>query len=230
MRNQVLPLFPKDFVTIKSGRGFHKSCDDVYVKAYRDEMSKVKRGAVLKYTKTEIEVMLPPHLWEFSKSPWLYGLAIKIICRNPQLAPNVADVLSDIANLPVSRAELKRQKQQVFAVGKDGKDCKHTTKSSTPATSSLLGGGFDAGGRTKSVNSCGAVVPTAHNMIDATTTKKLLWAKVIASKAQGENTNIAKRMGKMEELEKGLALLEKIREVIGEGEECLGRFPCFKHI
>jgi hypothetical protein len=31
---------------------------------------------------------------------------------------------------------------------------------------------------------------------------KLLWAKVIASKAHAETTNIAKRMGKMEELER----------------------------
>ena len=202
MRNQMLPLFPKDFVTMKSGRGFHESCNDVYVKAYRDEMMKVKRGTVPKYTKTEIENMLPPHLWEFSKSPWLFGLALKIFRRDPQLAPNVADVLSDIANLPVSRAELRRQKQRAFAVGKDNRSSTFTTLASI---SSSIGGG------------CGAVLPPpATNPNDATTTKKLLWAKVIASKAQGENTNIAKRMGKMEELEKGIALLDKIREVIGE--------------
>jgi hypothetical protein len=39
---------------------------------------------------------------------------------------------------------------------------------------------------------------------------------VIASKAHAETTNIAKRMGKMEELEKGMALLEKMRSVIGD--------------
>lgn len=208
MRNQMLPLFPKDFVTMKSGRGFHESCNDVYVKAYRDEMSKTKRGTALKYTKTEIEAMLPPHLWEFSKSPWLFGLAIKIFRRDPQLAPNVADVLSDIANLPVSRAELKREKQHGFTSGT--KDKQTSAKIANPATS--------MGGTTT---------------IDATTTKKLLWAKVIASKAQGENTNIAKRMGKMEELEKGLALLEKIRKVIGEEsytekvQSVLAGFPVF---
>jgi hypothetical protein len=43
-----------------------------------------------------------------------------------------------------------------------------------------------------------------------------MWAKVMASKAHAEATNIAKRMGKIEELEKGMALLEKIRPVIGE--------------
>jgi hypothetical protein len=75
----MLPLFPRDFVTMRSGRGFHKSCNDVYVKAYRDEMMTIKRGTVPKYTKTEIERMLLPHLWELSKSLWLYGLALKIL-------------------------------------------------------------------------------------------------------------------------------------------------------
>ena len=45
---------------------------------------------------------------------------------------------------------------------------------------------------------------------------KLLWAKVTAAKAHAETTNIAKRMGKMEELEKGMALLEKMRGIIGQ--------------
>jgi hypothetical protein len=45
---------------------------------------------------------------------------------------------------------------------------------------------------------------------------KLLWAKLLASKAHAETTNIAKQMGKMEELERGMALLEKMRPVIGE--------------
>ncbi len=44
----------------------------------------------------------------------------------------------------------------------------------------------------------------------------LMRAKVMASKAHAEATNIAKRMGKIEELEKGMALLEKMRPVIGE--------------
>ena len=42
MRNHVMPLFPKDFVTMKSGKGFHESCNDVYTKAYRDEQSLLK--------------------------------------------------------------------------------------------------------------------------------------------------------------------------------------------
>jgi hypothetical protein len=49
---------------------------------------------------------------------------------------------------------------------------------------------------------------SAHN-------DRITWAKVIASKDHAETTNIAKRMGKMDELKKGMALLEKMRPVIG---------------
>ena len=49
--------------------------------------------------------------------------------------------------------------------------------------------------------------------------KQLLWAKVTASKALKENTNIAKRMGKMEELTQGMILLEKMRQAIGQSFE-----------
>ena len=64
-----------------------------------------------KYTALQVDGIFPPPMWEYSKMPWFLGLAVKIFCRDPQLAPNVADVLGDIENLPVSRAELKRRKQ-----------------------------------------------------------------------------------------------------------------------
>ena len=107
---------------------------------------------------------------------WIFGLALKIFCRDPQLAPNVADVFSDVANLPVSRAELRSQTQRAFAIGKNNQSSTFKTLANiSPRT----GGG------------CGAVVPPpATNPNDATTTKKLLWAKAIATTAQGENTNI----------------------------------------
>ena len=64
MRNHLIPLFPKDLVTMKSGRGFHESCNEVFVKAFCDEQSllKVKNGKEFfpKYTKTEINAMVPP--------------------------------------------------------------------------------------------------------------------------------------------------------------------------
>jgi hypothetical protein len=44
----------------------------------------------------------------------------------------------------------------------------------------------------------------------------LLRAKMMASKAHAESTNIAKRMGKLEELKQGMALLKEMRSVIGE--------------
>ncbi len=47
IRNQVLTYFPRTLVTMKSGRGFHESCNEVYVKAFREEMStaKLRNGA-----------------------------------------------------------------------------------------------------------------------------------------------------------------------------------------
>jgi hypothetical protein len=46
--------------------------------------------------------------------------------------------------------------------------------------------------------------------------KNILWEKVLTSKSIAENTNIAKRMGRMEELEKAMSLLDKMRSVTGE--------------
>lgn len=142
--------------------------------------------------------MLPPHLWEYSKSPWLFGLCMKIFRRDPQLAPNVADVLSDVANIPDSRALTRRIPQKQKAINHN------ETETETAAPLESIGG-------TKKRGS-----DHVRSQMDAATSKKLLWAKVIAStKAQAENTNIAKRMGKMEELEKAMAMLVQMRPVIG---------------
>jgi hypothetical protein len=81
---------------MKSGRGFHKSCNEVYIKAFRQEMSSSRlKNGTLKYTKEEIDDMFPPQHWEFTKSPWYFGLLIKIFRRDPQLALHVADVMTD---------------------------------------------------------------------------------------------------------------------------------------
>jgi hypothetical protein len=56
---------------------------------------------------------------------------------------------------------------------------------------------------------------------------------MLTSKSIAENTNIAKRMGKMEELEKAMSLLDKMRSVIGEEayvskvQAVLAAFPAF---
>ena len=63
--------------------------------------------------------------------------------------------------------------------------------------------------------------------------EKLLWAKMASTKILAQNSNIAKRMGKMEELEKAMALLDKMRPSIGEAEygtrvqHVLAAFPAF---
>ena len=52
---------------MKSGHGFHGSCNEVYVKAYRLGMAnaKFRGGGAPKYTAEEIEEMYPPQHWEF---------------------------------------------------------------------------------------------------------------------------------------------------------------------
>ncbi len=131
MRNILLPLFPKDLVTMKSGRGFHESCNEVYVKAYREEMSKLKVRGQPKYTEPEVQAMFPPQFWEFTKSPWYFGLAVKIFRRDPQLAPNVAEVMTDPSNVPISRAAMKRNKQLLRHSPK-------TRSASNPSTATSL--------------------------------------------------------------------------------------------
>ena len=123
IRRDVLQYFPRDLVTMKSGRGFHESCNDVYVKTYRLEMGKCKtRGGAPKYTAEEIEEMHPPCHWEYTKSPWHFGLLIKIFRRDPQLTLHVASVMSDPVNAPVSRAELRRQKQVMMQEKRKNED------------------------------------------------------------------------------------------------------------
>jgi hypothetical protein len=112
IRNHMLPLFPKDLVEMKSGHGFHKTCNKIYVTAYRYEMASVQKKDVPRYTKQEFAQMLPPPNWEYSKAPWYFGLVVKIFRRDPQLALDVADVMTDLSNVPLSRAELQQRKQQ----------------------------------------------------------------------------------------------------------------------
>ena len=138
-----------------------------------------------------------------------------------RLAPDVIEVMNDVSNVLVSRATLKRQTQDA-ALAKKGSNVGSITSGSAVSMASrdsVVGGGF-------------IPVPVAPPVENATT-KKLLWAKVLASKSQAENTNIAKRMGKMEELEKAMTLLDKMRKVIGEDNykakvvSVLDAFPVF---
>ncbi len=203
VRNQIHPFFPRDFVTMKSGRGFHETCNQVYVKAFRLEMSTTKlRNGAFKYTKDEVDDMLPPQHWEFTKSPWLYGLMVKIYRRDPQLALDVSDVMKDCSNAPVSRAVLRRKSQH---------RARQYNADTAPSESA---GTVDSSDLTSSP---GEEIAVMHHPAPTSAHQdKLLWAKVTAAKAHAEATNIAKRMGKMEELEKPMALLDMMKGIIGE--------------
>ena len=49
LRNHVMPFFPRDMATMKSaGRGFHESCNEVFVKAYREGLVKTKKNTLRK--------------------------------------------------------------------------------------------------------------------------------------------------------------------------------------
>ena len=51
VQNQVLPFFPKDLVSMKSGCGFHESCNEVYISTYR-------KGLLKKCSKEKADQML----------------------------------------------------------------------------------------------------------------------------------------------------------------------------
>ena len=52
LRNHVMPFFPRDMATMKSGRGFHESCNEVFVKAYREGLVKTKNTLKKKLIKS----------------------------------------------------------------------------------------------------------------------------------------------------------------------------------
>ena len=180
IRNHVMPFFPKDMVTMKSGSGFHESCNEVFVKANSEGLVKTK-----KYSKEEADQKVPPPFWEYTKAPWYFGLAVKKFHRDPQLAMEVANVMTDKTNLPISRAEMKRQ-AQIAGVQNDSTATGAATYTVPTARAS------------SDSSSVGGI--SSVEVVSSVEQKQLLWAKVTASKALKENTNIAKRMGKMEEL------------------------------
>jgi hypothetical protein len=44
MRSCIIPLLPSDFNKMKSGKGFHDTCNDAFVQQYINEIMKVKKG------------------------------------------------------------------------------------------------------------------------------------------------------------------------------------------
>ena len=72
-------------------------------------MAKINTKGVPKYTPDVPKTMLLPWLLELSKLLWYLGLAVKICRQDLQLAPNVGDAICDPANIPLSRAAMKRK-------------------------------------------------------------------------------------------------------------------------
>ena len=243
LRNVLFPLYPKDLVTMKSGKGFHELCNAVYVTAYRLEMSKLSHRGELKYNAEQVSKMYPPNLWEYTKSPWCRGLTMKIFRRDPQIAPKVAEVMKDPANIPVPRAVLKRQKQQEkqlasvrrkLAPSEENEVCAVVvTNAANHYKSSHQQQESPNRTRRGSSNTKKHAPPPAPPTTSSNAEKKVLWAKVLVAKSQAESTNIAKRMGKIEELEKAMSLLDRMRTVIGEEkyanrvQHVLAAFPVF---
>ena len=104
-------------------------------------MAKINTKGVPKYTPDVLKTMQPPPLWEFSKLPWYLGLAVKIFRRDPQLAPNVGDVMCDPANIPISRAAMKRKKQMEdhHPISSTGSNKRSTSYSASVSHSSSIG-------------------------------------------------------------------------------------------
>ncbi len=105
---------PRNLANMRSERGYHEICKEVYVKAYCQEMSALRlKNGTAKYTREEIPACPPPQFWDFTKSPWYFGLLVKVFLRNPQLALDVSSVMKDPAtNRPVLCAVMRRKEQQ----------------------------------------------------------------------------------------------------------------------
>jgi hypothetical protein len=120
---------------------------------------------------------------------------VKIFRRDPQLAPHVASVMNDVTNRPASHAAMMRDKQRKML--QQRANAAVTVSTSSPTDSSVLTSlpCTDAASTSKSAveynNRFDSLLSDCNN-------NKLLWAKLLASKAHAETTNKAKRMGKME--------------------------------
>lgn len=195
MRSILVPLLPPEFMTMKSGRGFHETCKEVIIKEFRRDRirgTNCREGV----THEEADQMLPPMYWQYKGQPWTYFLCVQIFRRHPQLAPNVADVLDDISNVPMSRAATKR-KAQMERYNKS----KLQMIAAAPAVSVPA-----------------AAVRQEPTEVETITQKHTTWAKVHMAKAMEENANVTRKLGEIEALEKTLAILEKNRHVIGDAE------------
>jgi hypothetical protein len=195
MRAALIPLFPKDFHTMRSGKGFHDTCNDVFVSAYRRELVATKG-----MSEEDANKELPPQFWEYKKIPWCFSLTVKIFCRHPQLAEDVSKVLADKSNITISRAALKREKQ-IKQVRSSSSSFSTSASVTTPGTSTS----------SKKIKADPGEMTSKND-------NKLVWAKVHTARAVAVQSNVAKRAGKVNELGKMLDLLDRMRPVIGDVE------------
>jgi len=194
MRSFLVPLLPKDLMAMKSWRGFHETCHNIVVAQFRKEYVNGTNFR-LAMSQAEADQMIPPPFWEYKKPPWTFFLCVKIFRRHPQLAPNVVEVLNDIANRPESRAAMKR-KAQVAAYEKRNKQMKQIIVKQ------------EEGNVQHST--------VADQLVIARNQKKALWAKVHMAKAMAESANVTRKLGEIDAHEKNLTLLERFRHVLGE--------------
>jgi hypothetical protein len=181
------------------------------------------RGGAPKYTAEEIEEMHPPHHWEYTKSPWHFGLLVKIFRRDPQLALHVASVMSDPANTPVSRAELRHQKQASILKEKRGKNkenrgpprsinISNATKTSS-SLSCLSTSSVGRGGGLKAAANVSGGSEFADSAAEEEE-KRVNDAKILISTTHANQHLLNRRMGKLDEIERTMAALEKMKPYI----------------
>ena len=200
VRKQILPFFPKDLVPMKSGRGIHETCNEVYINAYHNGLMKkytLQRKLTTKWFHLPFG-NTPEHLctllslskelvvtrnWQCRLRMWW---TIKPTCLFPEQKLNARNRLEmlrpefrfllfqPVLFLPL-RLELRLLILLLLVGFVVSRSCRRASKS----------------------NCSGPRLPPP-------------------SKALKENTNIAKRIAKMEELgQGGMTLLEKMREAIG---------------
>jgi hypothetical protein len=76
-RSLLVPLLPKDVMTIKSGRGFHKTCHNIVVAQFRKEYVNGTNFR-LAMTQGKADQMISPPFWDYKKLPWTFFLCVKI--------------------------------------------------------------------------------------------------------------------------------------------------------
>ena len=231
MRSLIIPVVGSTFVTMKSGKGFHETCNDFIVTVFRRDISKgtpTKPGIPW----TEAEQMLPPANWEYKKVPWVCFLCVKIFCKHIQLAPDVAAVMNDISNKTESREIIKRKAREAVALEDYSRKMLPPTR--TPVISNKtkivsipikkeekednrrvrIKKEKGVAGRN---NGVGKKAHSAHLECDlAKNRKHVVWSKVHMAKAMEQSANANSKLAELDAIEKSLSLLDKMRKVMGE--------------